>query len=473
MTVLRPDLCVIGAGSGGLSVAAGAVQMGASVVLVEGGEMGGDCLNFGCVPSKSLIAVAKAAHAHRASAPFGVAADEPQIDYAAAMGHVRSVIAGIAPHDSQERFERLGVTVIRDWARFVGPRAVVAGDRRIEARRFVIATGSSPAAPPIPGLDETFFLTNETLWNNHVLPTRLLVIGGGPIGLEMAQAHRRLGAEVVVLEAGRAFSRDDPETAEIALARLRVEGVEIREGARIVAARDREGGGAVLTLDGGETLQGSHLLVATGRRPNTSALDLDAGGVAHDRRGVTVDRGLRSVSNRRVYAVGDVAGGLQFTHVANYHAGLVSRSALFRLPVRNDPGILPWVTYTDPELAQAGLTEAEARDRHGSVEVVRFPFAENDRAQAELRTEGLIKAVIGRRGRILGASIVGAHAGELIQPWALALSAGLKIGAMAGHVAAYPTLGEVSKRAAGAYFAPRLFGSRAVHLAVRLLARLG
>lgn len=477
MTPLTPDLCVVGAGSGGLAVAAGAVQMGASVVLIEGAEMGGDCLNFGCVPSKSLLAAAKAAQSHRTPAPFGIGADEPAVDYAAAMDHVHRVIAEIAPHDSQERFERLGVTVIRDWARFVGPRALVAGDRRIEARRFVIATGSAPAVPPIPGLDETFYLTNETLWNNRARPSRLIVIGGGPIGLEMAQAHRRLGSEVVVLEAARALANDDPETAAIAIARLRAEGVELREGARIAQARDRKGGGAVVTLDDGTAIDGSHLLVATGRRPNIEALDLAAADVAHDGKGVTVDRGLRSVSNRHVYAVGDVvgggAGGLQFTHVAGYHAGLVIRSALFRLPVRNDPGIVPWVTFTDPELAQAGLTEARARDRHRGVEVAHFPFAETDRARAELRTEGLIKAVIGRRGRILGCSIVGAHAGELIQPWALALSAGLKIGAMASHVAAYPTLGEVSKRAAGAYFAPRLFGNRSVRLAVRLLARLG
>ena len=476
-TVLRPDLCVIGAGSGGLSVAAGAVQLGASVVLVEGAEMGGDCLNFGCVPSKSLLAAAKAAQAHRASAPFGVAPDDPSVDYAAAMDHVHRVIGEIAPHDSQERFERLGVTVIRDWARFADPRTVLAGDRRIEARRFVIATGSSPAAPPIPGLDATFYLINETLWNNRVLPPRLVIIGGGPIGLEMAQAHRRLGSEVVVLEAAKALAKDDPETAAIAIARLRAEGVELREGTRIAAVRDREGGGALVTLEGGETVEGSHLLVAAGRRPNIEALDLAAADVAHDGKGVTVDRGLRSVSNRRVYAVGDVAGGaaggLQFTHVAGHHAGLVIRSALFRLPVRFRPEIVPWVTYIDPELAQAGLTEAQARERHGKVEVAHFPFAENDRARAELRTEGLVKAVVGQRGRILGCSIVGADAGALIQPWALALSKGLTIGDMAGHVAPYPTLGEVSKGVASAYFAPRLFGRRSVKTLVRLLARLG
>lgn len=472
MSVLRPDLCVIGAGSGGLSVAAGAVQMGASVVLVEGGEMGGDCLNVGCVPSKSLIAAAAAAQAHRASAPFGVAADEPAVDYAAVMEHVQAVIRGIAPHDSQERFERLGVTVLRERARFADPRAVTAGEHRVEARRFVIATGSSPAVPPIPGLAEADHLTNETLWSNRTLPAHLLVIGGGPIGLELAQAHRRLGSAVTVLEAERALSKDDPETAAIVLDRLRAEGVDLREGAKIAEVRQQDGGSTIV-LDGGETIEGSHLLVAAGRRPNLEDLGLDAAGVAHDRRGVTVDRGLRSVSNRRVYAVGDIAGGLQFTHVAGHQAGLVIRSALFRLPVRYDPDIVPWVTFTDPELAQAGLTERQARERHGRVEIARFPFAENDRARAGRASEGLVKAVIGRRGRILGASIVGAHAGELIHPWALALSKGLKIGDMAGYVAPYPTLGEASKRAAGAYFAPRLFESSAVKTVVRLLSRLG
>lgn len=468
---LRPDLCVIGAGSAGLSVAAGAVQMGASVVLVEAGEMGGDCLNRGCVPSKALLAAAAAAQAHRTSASFGVAADEPAIDYAAVMEHVRRTIDAIAPHDSQERFERLGVNVLRARARFTGPTTVEARGTRIEARRFVIATGSAPAIPPIPGLAETAHLTNETLWGNRTLPEHLLVIGAGPIGLEMAQAHRRLGARVTVLEAARALARDDPETAGIALARLRAEGIEIREDARI--ARVRQDGGPVIVLQDGETVTGSHLLVATGRSPVLDGLGLDAAGIEHDARGITVDSGLRSVSNRRVYAIGDIAGGLQFTHVAGHQAGLVIRSALFRLPVRYDPDIMPRVTYTDPELAQAGLTEAEARARHGRVEITRFTLAENDRARAALQTHGLVKAVIGRRGRILGASIAGPHAGELIHPWALALSKRLKIGDMAGYVAPYPTLGEASKRAAGAYFAPRLFESAMVKRVVRLLSRFG
>ena len=469
--VLTPDLCVIGAGSGGLSVAAGAVQMGASVVLVEAGEMGGDCLNAGCVPSKSLIAAAAAAQAQREAAPFGVAAREPEIDYAAAMEHVRSVIAAIAPHDSQERFEGLGVTVIRARARFVSEREAEAGGRRIRARRFVIATGSRPAVPPVPGLDGVPYLTNETLWDLRERPEHLLILGGGPIGMEMAQAHARLGSRVTVVEAARALGRDDPEVAAVALARLRAEGVEIREGA--AAERISGAAGAVTLHLGDETVTGSHLLVAVGRRASTDGMGLDAAGIDHDARGVTVDAGLRT-TNRRVHAIGDAAGGLQFTHVAGYHAGLVVRSALFRLPVRARTDHIPRVTYTDPEVAQVGLTEAEARDAHGDrIEVHRAPFAENDRARAERATEGLVKLVADARGRIHGVSMAGRHAGELIQPWALALSKGLRVKDMAGHVAAYPTLGEVSKRVAGAYYQPRLFENPRVKWVVRMLAKLG
>lgn len=471
--VLKPDLCIIGAGSGGLSVAAGAVQMGASVVLIEGHKMGGDCLNYGCVPSKALLSAAKAAQAHRTSAPFGVAAHEPDVDYAAAMEHVRSVIAGIEPHDSVERFEELGVTVLQDFAKFTGPRTVEAAGRTIEARRFVIATGSAPMVPPIPGLDEVPYLTNETLWDLRELPRRLVIIGGGPIGLEMAQAHRRLGSEVVVLEAAKALGKDDPEIAAVALDRLRAEGIDLREGAMVTGVSpDAEG--VAITLEDGSTMTGSHLLVAVGRKANVDKLGLDAAGIDYTPRGVTVTNGLRSVSNSRAYAIGDVAGGLQFTHVAGYQAGLVIRNALFRLPVRNRTDLIPWVTYTDPEVAHVGMTEADARKAHGDrIETARFEFAENDRARAELKTTGFAKAVIGRRGKILGCSIVGASAGELIQPWALAISKDMKIGDMAGHVAAYPTLGEISKRTAGAYYSPRLFESDRVKWIVRLLARLG
>ncbi|MEO1601055.1 MAG: FAD-dependent oxidoreductase [Pseudomonadota bacterium] len=470
---LCPDLCIIGAGSGGLSVAAGAVQMGASVVLIEGGEMGGDCLNYGCVPSKALIAAAKHAQAMRDGAPFGVTPVEPEVDYAAAMGHVHETIAAIAPHDSQERFEGLGCTVIRDWARFTGAEEVEAGGQRIRARRFVIATGSNAFVPPIPGLADAPYLTNETLWENRTLPTHLLILGGGPIGMEMAQAHRRLGADVTVIEAATPLAAAEPEVAAVAIRRLEAEGVALRTG---LAATEVTSGDETVTLAlaDGSSVTGSHLLVATGRRPSLERLGLDAAGIAYDKRGVTVDAALRSSSNRKVYAIGDAAGGLQFTHVAGYQAGLVVRSALFRLPVKNRTDHIPKVTYTDPEIAQIGLTEAEARAEHGDrVEVVTAALPETDRGHAERLSDGLAKVVLGRGGRILGASIAGPHAGDLIQPWALALSKGMTIKDIAGHVAAYPTLGEVSKRAASACFSPRLFESAMVRRVIRLLARLG
>ncbi len=471
MTILTPDLCIIGAGSGGLSVAAGAVQMGASVVLIEGHKMGGDCLNYGCVPSKALLAAGKAANAMRAGAPFGVTPVVPEIDFASAKDHVRAVIAGIEPHDSVERFEKLGVTVIQDRASFTGPREVMAGGKIIRARRFVVATGSRPWTPPIPGLDTVGFHTNETIFDLRDRPRHLLVIGGGPIGLEMAQAHGRLGCAVTVLEAFKALGKDDPELATITLDRLRGEGIDIREGAKVAEAR-RDGADIVLTLEGGAEVRGDVILAAVGRHANTDDMGLDLAGIELTKSGIKVDKGLRT-TNRRVYAIGDVAGGLQFTHVAGYQAGLVVRSALFRLPVTNRTDHIPWATYTDPEIAQVGMTEAEARKVHGDkLEVYRAHYAENDRARAELKTTGLTKVMI-VKGKPVGASIVGERAGDLISIWALAISKGLKVADVAGYVAPYPTYGELPKRAAGAYFTPRLFNSAFVKRVVGLLAKIG
>lgn len=472
--VLKPDLCVVGGGSGGLTVAAGAAQMGASVVLVEGHRMGGDCLNYGCVPSKALIAAAGHAHAMTSGGPFGIAPVAPQVDYAAAKDHVARVIAGIAPHDSVERFEGLGVTVIEDWARFVSPTRIEAGGAAIEARRFVIATGSAPFVPPIPGIESVHAWTNEDIFELRERPRHLVVIGGGPIGIEMAQAHRRLGCAVTVIEGARILGREDPELAAVVTERLRAEGVRLIEGAQAERIAAAEGGVAVTVGDksaGGETVEGSHLLVAVGRRVNLERLDPEAGGVRTTKAGVTVDKGLRSVSNRRVYAIGDAAGGMQFTHLAGYHGGLVIRNALFGLPVTARTDHIPRVTFTDPELAQVGLTEAEARAVHGDrIEVLRFGYDENDRARAELRTEGVAKVIVAK-GRPVGAGIVGAKAGELIGLWSLVLANRMKIGAVAGMVAPYPTLGEVSKRAAGQYYVPRLFESASVKRAVRFVQR--
>ena len=473
---LEADVCVIGAGSGGLVVAAGASQLGAKAVLIEQGRMGGDCLNYGCVPSKALLAAAKRVSVSRGFPAFGLEGAPPRVDFAAVMDHVHGVIAAIEPNDSQERFEGLGVRVLRAAGRFTGSDTVEAGGTRIRARRIVIATGSSPATPPIPGLESVPFLTNETVFENRILPRHLIVIGGGPIGIEMAQAHRLLGADVTVLEAlPRIMPHDDPELVTLLTERLRADGVTIRAGAAIRRIERAGETIAVMLATGGgeERIVGSHLLVAAGRRANLDALALDKAGVARGAKGeLVIDRRLRT-TNRRVYAVGDAAGGPQFTHVASYHAGIVLRNILFRLPAKVDYRALPWVTYSEPELAQVGLTEAAAAARHGGdLTVLRWPFHENDRAQAERDTHGLVKVLTRKNGRVLGASILGAHAGELIQPWGLAISQGLKVGALASLMAPYPTLAEASKRAAGSFFAPKLFGDRTRTL-VRWLQRLG
>src|SRR5271165_2321656 len=468
---IAPDLCVIGAGSGGLAVAAGAAQMGAEVVLVERGAMGGDCLNFGCVPSKSLLATARIADLWRRGVELGIAYARPRIDFAAVADSVQKVIGEIAPNDSAERFEGLGVRVLRAEARFTSPRTVHAGEVEIRPRRFVIATGSRPAIPPIRGLDEVPYLTNESVFANRQLPEHLIVIGGGPIGIEMAQAHSRLGARVSVLDVGPLLPRDDPELSATLTKRLSSEGIVCRPRVEI-GDIERDGETIRVRLASGEQIIGSHLLIAAGRRPTVEALDLAAAGIASTAKGITVDARLRT-TNRRVFAIGDVAGGPQFTHIALYHAGIVIRNALFRLPAKVDYRALPWVTYTDPELAQVGLTEAAARQQfEDGIRVVSWPFAENDRAHTERDTIGLTKIVTRQNGRILGASILGAGAGDLIMPWGLAISQQLKIGALANLIVPYPTRGEAGKRAAAAFYTPALFSPRTRRI-VRFLAQLG
>lgn len=453
--LITTDLCVIGAGSGGLSVAAAAAAFGRRVVLIEKHKMGGDCLNFGCVPSKALIAAGKRAHAMRTSGEFGVLPVDPQVDPLKVYHHVQSVIAAIEPNDSVERFTGLGVHVIKAAARFADKRTVIAGDYRIRARRFIIATGSSPLVPPIQGLDRVPYFTNETIFDNDKKINHLVVIGGGPIGMEMAQAHRRLGSEVTVIERGRAFGKDDPELTTIALRRLRDEGITIEENTDVTGVEAIPGGVRVrVKTTAGEDglIDGTHLLVATGRKANIGDLNLDAARVKHTPRGITVTKGMNT-SNSRIYAIGDVTGGLQFTHVANYQAGIVLRRALFWIPAKANYDIIPWVTYTDPEVAHVGLTEEEATKRGIKSNVLRWPYHENDRAQAERETDGFIKVVTNSKGRILGATIVGSHAGELIQMWALAVSQKLKIGAMTAWVSPYPTLGEINKRVAYRFYA--------------------
>ncbi|HLQ19395.1 MAG TPA: FAD-dependent oxidoreductase, partial [Tabrizicola sp.] len=383
--------------------------------------------------------------------------------------HVRAVIAEIAPVDSQDRFEGLGCTVIRAFARFTGPREVQAGETTVRARRFVIATGSRALVPPIQGVESVPYLTNETIFDLRERPEHLVIIGGGPIGVEMAQAHRRLGCDVTVIEGAKILGREDPELATVVIDALQTEGINLVEGQQVVRLSGTAGAIEV-TLGDGRQVRGSHLLIAVGRKVALDGMNLEAAGIHHTAKGVSVDARLRS-SNRRVYAVGDAAGGLQFTHVAGWHAGIVVRQAVLGLPAKANPRALPRATYTDPELAQVGMTEAEARKSHGDrITVIRADFAHNDRAMAEAKAKGFIKVMV-FHGRPVGASIVGPQAGELIGLWALAISANLKMSQIAGMVAPYPTLGEVSKRAAGAYFSPKLFDNPTLKRLVRFIQR--
>ncbi|MDQ6956156.1 MAG: FAD-dependent oxidoreductase [Mariprofundaceae bacterium] len=475
MNIIQTDICVIGAGSGGLSVAAGASQMGANVVLIEKAAMGGDCLNTGCVPSKAMLASGHVAQNMRESKAFGIQPHEPMVDWAVVHKHIHDVIASIAPNDSVQRFESLGVKVIQATAEFVDEKTVQAGDMQVKAKYFVLATGSSAFVPPIEGLDGADYFTNENIFDNKEAIDHLIVIGGGPIGIEMAQAHRRLGAKVTVMELARLLMKDDRELAQIVIDRLSDEGMTFYEGGRNLRIEKTDKGISAHCEMGDENnpekacVKGSHILIATGRRANVNGLNLEAAGVKYSPRGVEVDARLRS-SNKHIFAIGDVAGPYQFTHMAAYQAGIVIRNMLFKLPAKVDYSAVPWVTYTDPELSHVGMTEADAEKAGKSIRVLRWTFDENDRAQAERRIEGMVKVVTEQNGRILGTTIVGLHAGELIQPWVLAISQKMKIGAMASMIAPYPTLSEVNKRIAGSFYTEKLF-SKGTKKIVRFLMR--
>jgi pyruvate/2-oxoglutarate dehydrogenase complex dihydrolipoamide dehydrogenase (E3) component len=461
------DMLVIGGGTAGLVTAAGSAGLGARVALVERARLGGECLWNGCVPSKALIAAARAASDARRADRFGVHAGPVRVEMAEVRAYVESTQARIAPHDSPERFRGLGVEVIQGDARFTGPMAVEVDGRPLRARRIVIATGSSPAIPPIPGLDRVPYLTNETIFSLDTLPATLLVLGGGPIGIEFAQAFARLGSTVHVVEASdHLLAHDDRELADLLASRLREEGVQLHLGAtvtrveragdaaagavRLVAAR----GGAGAELE----LWGDALLVATGRRPRVESLDLARAGVQHDRGGITVNDSLRTTAEG-IWAAGDCVGPLRFTHVADYQARLVIRNAFFPFSSSADYATVAWVTYTDPELAHVGLTEAEARDIHGdAVRIWRRPFAEVDRAITEDATTGLVKLVTDARGHILGGHILGKGAGNMIGEITLAMKHGISATALGNTIHPYPTMPEAIKQAAEQYTKSRFQG---------------
>ena len=474
MKALKPDLCIIGAGSGGLSLAYASSQLGLSTVLLECAKMGGDCLNHGCVPSKALIAAAHSAQVMRDCGHFGITPHEPEVDIKKVMGHVHGVIESVAIHDSVERYTNLGCQVIESAGRFTSRREVVAGDFKIRARHFVLATGSGPAVPPIPGLKESSYLTNENIFELKVLPEHLIVLGGGAIGMEMAQSFRRLGSRVSLIEMFTVMPRDDAELVAVIRERMQKEGVTFYEQAGAKSVEEAAGKITVNFDRDGKPgkIEGSHLLVAAGRVPHLANLGLEEAGIAFDRTGVQVKPSLRT-TNSRVSAIGDVAGPPQFTHKAGYDAGILVQNLLLRLPVKANYDFIPAATYTDPEVAQVGLTEQAARDRFddGKVNVASWKFDGNDRAVAERDTEGMVKLILGPKDRIVGAGIVGARAGEMLAALIPTVKSRAKISSLTGMVLPYPTRSEAIKRAAGAYLSPKFF-SPPVRRIVRLFSKL-
>jgi len=465
------DAIVIGAGAAGLTAAGGCARLGLRVALVERDRMGGECLNTGCVPSKALIAAARRAHGMRGNA-MGVSATGLDINFAGVRAHVQAAIAAIAPHDSAERFAAWGVEVIHGHACFVGPRMIEVAGRKLSAPRIVVAAGSRPAVPPVPGLAQAPYLTNETLFELQALPRHLLVMGAGAVGLEMAQAFRRLGAEVTVFDHGRPLPRHDPDAAAVVLDQLRSEGIVIHSGASAVAV-SAAGGGVEVRLAGGRVLEGSHLLVATGRQPALDGLGLEAAGIEASSDGIAVDS-RRRTSNRHILAIGDCRAGPRFTHAAGYEGGIAVMAVGFGIPAQVDYATLPSVVFTDPELAQLGLTETEARKRHRRVQVVQEAFADNDRAVADGSAVGFARIVLAGR-RVAGATAVGAGVADLLLPWSLAMRGRAGTWAIGGAVVAYPTRSDINKALGFAAWDGLVFSraARAWAGALAALRRLG
>ena len=461
------DLGIIGGGAAGLTAAAGGAQFGAKTLLIEKSDrLGGDCLHFGCVPSKTLIRTAGVWNLARRSREFGLPAlPMPSVDLGAVMDRVKRVIDKIQQHDSVERFCGLGAEVRFGNPAFADDHAVELDGQRVSAKNWIIATGSSPVIPPVEGLSDVPFWTNETVFSQRALPSRLIVLGGGPIGLEIAQAFARLGSRVIIVEfMDQILGPEDADMAAVLKGRLETEGIEIHTGTKAVRAESR-GSAILLTVApaGGDhvttTIAGDALFVATGRAANIGGLNLEAAGVSFTARGIPTDARLKT-NIHHIYACGDVNGQLPFTHVAGYEAGIALTNAILHLPRKADYSRIGWCTYTDPEVASIGFNEKRAREEGLDYHVWEEAFAENDRALAEGETPGKIKILLNPGGKILGCQIIGAHAGELIHEWIIAMSGGVKLSTIAGAVHVYPTLSEISKRVAGRFFADRIFSDR-------------
>ena len=451
------DVIVIGAGAGGLTAAGGCALFGLKVALIERAEMGGECLNNGCVPSKALITAAKRAATANIQTRFGVQLGAPRVDWPGVHAHIHETIARIAPHDSVERFEEMGCDVYRGHATFVGKRKVQAGETTLSAPRIVIATGSEPAVPPIEGLNTVPYLTNENIWDLQALPQHLVIVGGGAIGMEMAQSFRRLGSEVTVIEPGNLLSRDDPESVAVVVDRMEAEGVMFVRGkaAKVVPGAL---GSFTLSLEDGQEIAGTHLLLATGRKARVEGYGLEEIGVALGRNGIAVDE-RRRTSLKHIYAIGDCRDGPRLTHVSGYEGSNVALEITLGLPTKVDWSALPWCTYTDPEVAQIGMTEAQAREKLGDkVTVVREGFDHNERAIAEDDTRGHLKVVMDGK-KVLGASIVGRNAGEMLLPFSQLITGKASTFALGSAIVAYPTRSEITKAAAFSAWESTVFGN--------------
>ncbi|MEO7760503.1 MAG: FAD-dependent oxidoreductase [Casimicrobiaceae bacterium] len=445
------DIVVIGGGAGGLVVAAGGSALGAKVALVEKHKMGGDCLNYGCVPSKTLLKSAKVAHLMRTAGDYAIPANAPTPQIADVMERVAGVIRGIEPNDSPERFRGLGVDVTFGDGKFTAPDCFEVSGRKLKARTFVIATGSRPAVPPIPGIDHVPHLTNETVFGLREQVPSLIVIGAGPIGCEMAQAFVRLGSKVAVVDmSAQIMPREDADLSRIVQNQMTHDGIDFVLDAAIlrVEGSNHDIRMFVRRKDGSEReLRATHLLVAAGRRANVEGLGLDAAGVEVDKGKIINDANLRT-TNPHIYVCGDVAGGLQFTHLAGHHAGILLREAIFRMSWAKPSVHVPWCTYTDPELARIGLSESEANKTGVAHKVYKFGYDDIDRARTEGETEGFAKVITDPKGKILGATIVGPHAGEVIHEYVLAVNKRMNLKELAGIIHIYPTFAEINKRVA-------------------------
>ncbi|HEV7336538.1 MAG TPA: FAD-dependent oxidoreductase [Bosea sp. (in: a-proteobacteria)] len=475
---MTPDICVVGTGRGALTVATTAALFGVSVVLVEPAPTGAsERARSNPASSAALAAAAEKLQAVREAQRFGISVTEPEIDMARLRAHRGHPAAALAPNGSRERLTALGIVVLQGSAHFLNRQTLAAGEHRIRARRFVIATGSQPAVPAIPGLAELPFLTGETLPSLQRRPERLLVLGGEPTGVALAQAMRRLGSEVVLILSGRLLPQEEPEAADLVRRALLRDGIELHEECTVLRAESaRHRPRLLLASQAGEaeiSIEGTHLLLASGHTPRLDGLDLDLAGIRSDAGGIAVDRGLRT-ANRRILAIGDcasIAGAPPSADAAEHHAGLAVRHALFRLPVNATSQAIPRLTLCQPEVASLGLSEEEAR-KQGAIGVLRWPYAENERAQAERRSEGLIKLITDRKGRILGVTIVGAQAGELIGLWCLTVQQRLAVKDVAGLVLPSPSLSEISKRAALSVQAP-LASKPGIRRLIGFLRRFG